>query len=80
MKIKKDKFIITDEELEEVYKSLNKAITAMSISIKELGWHFGRVAKTLKDDKFYKAIYKANEYIKEHNKLRREIISKKIIE
>jgi hypothetical protein len=62
MKIKKDKFIMTDEELEEFYKSLNKAITAISISIGELGWHFGRVAKILRDDKFYKVICEANKY------------------
>lgn len=66
MKIKKDKFIIIDEEPEGFYEDLNKGITAMSISIKELGFHFGRVTKILKDDKFYKAICKANKYVKEH--------------
>ena len=69
MKIKENKFNIATEELEGFYEDLNKGITAISISIKELGFHFGRVAKIFKNDKFYKAICEANKYIKKHDKL-----------
>ncbi|GAI92239.1 unnamed protein product, partial [marine sediment metagenome] len=59
--------LIPKGEWERFSKSLNKAAIAMSKSVGELGDAFGRVAKALKDDKFYKAICEANKYIKEHN-------------
>ena len=58
---------MTIVEWERLHKDLNKAIATYSISIRELGYVFGRMAKILKDDKFYKAICKANKYIEEHS-------------
>ena len=65
--IPKDKFFMTEKEWKRFHKSLNKAVAAISMSVGELGNAFGRVAKILRDDKFYKAICKANKYIKEHS-------------
>lgn len=64
--IPKDKFFMTDEEWEGFHKSLEKAVAACSKSIGELGNAFERVARILKDDKFYKAICKANKYIEKY--------------
>jgi len=67
MRLKTDYYILIPKgEWERFSESLNKAVAAVSISIKELGNAFGRAAKILKDDKFYNAIREANEYIEEH--------------
>jgi hypothetical protein len=68
--VPKDKFFMTKAEWKRFHKNLNKAVATVSISVKELGNAFGRVAKILKDDKFYKAICKANKYIKEQEKIK----------
>ena len=68
--IPKDKFFMTNEEWERFHKNLNKAVAACSVSIRELGNAFGRVAKVLRDDKFYKAISEANKYIEEQKKIK----------
>lgn len=71
MKSKIDYYILIPKgEWERFSKSLNKAAIAISKSIGELGNTFGRVAKVLKDDKFYKAICKANKYIEEKERLK----------
>ena len=57
-----------DEIALEGFINLNKAAKACSKAVKEVGDAFGRVAKILRDDKFYKAVYEANEYIKEQEK------------
>jgi len=62
--------LIPKGEWERFSKSLNKAVAAMSMSVKELGDAFGKVAKMLKDDKFYKAICDVNKYIEEHKRLK----------
>ena len=62
--------LIPKGEWERASEILNKAGAAMSMSVKELGDAFGRVAKILRDDKFYKAICEANKYIKEHERLK----------
>lgn len=70
MKSKIDYYILIPKgEWERLSESLNKAVAAMSMSVKELGNAFGRAAKILKDDKFYKAICKANRYIEEQRKI-----------
>jgi len=54
---------------EKIYKMrINKAVIVISMSIKELGNAFGKVAKILRDDKFYKAICEANKYIGKNNR------------
>jgi len=68
---KEDKYFMSMAEWERFYKNLNKVITVSLKSIKELGDAFGRVAKILKDDKFYEAICKADKYIEEQERLRR---------
>lgn len=71
MKSKIDYYILIPKgEWERFSKSLSKAVAAMSMSVKELGNAFGRVAKILKDDKFYKVICKANKYIEEQERLK----------
>jgi len=62
--------LIPKGEWERVSESLNKAVAAVSMSIRELGNAFGRMAKVLKNDKFYKAIREANKYIEEHKRLK----------
>jgi len=62
--------LISKGEWERVSESLNKAVAAVSMSIRELGNAFGRMAKVLKNDKFYKAIREANKYIEEHKRLK----------
>jgi len=62
--------LIPKGEWERFSKSLNKAVAAMSMSVGELGNAFGRVAKILKNDKFYKTICEANKYIEEHKRLK----------
>ena len=62
--------LIPKGEWERFHERLNKVVAAMSMSVKELGDAFGRVARILRDDKFYKAICKANEYIKEQKRLK----------
>ena len=70
MRLKTDYYILIPKgEWERFSKSLNKAVVAMSMSVGELGKAFGRVAKILRDDKFYKAICEANKYIEKNNKL-----------
>lgn len=59
---------MTFAEWERFYKNLNKAVIAYSISIKDLGKAFGKVAKMLRNDKFYNAILEANKYIEKHKK------------
>lgn len=67
MKLKTDYYILIPKgEWERFYESLNEATTICSISIRELGDAFGRIARILKDDRFYKAICKANKYVEEH--------------
>lgn len=61
--------LIPKGEWERFHKSLNKAVAALSMGVKELGEAFGKMAKILRDDKFYKAICKANKYIEEHEKI-----------
>ena len=61
---------MTEKECERFHKNLNKTVAAISMSVGELGNAFGRVAKILRDDKFYKAICKANKYIEEKDKLK----------
>ncbi len=61
---------MTEKEWEKFHKSLNKTIAAISMSIGELGNAFGRVAKILRDDKFYRAVCEANKYIEEHEKVK----------
>jgi len=71
MRLKTDYYILIPKgEWERFSKSLNKAIAAMSMSVKELGNAFGRVAKMLRNDNFYKAVCKANKYIKEQERLK----------
>ena len=71
MKSKIDYYILIPKgEWERFHKSLNKAVAAMSMSVKLLGNAFNGVAKILRDDKFYKAICKANKYIEEHKRLK----------
>lgn len=72
MRLKTDYYILIPKgEWERFSESLNKAVVAVSMSVKELGDAFGRVAKILRDDKFYKAICKANKYIEEQERLKR---------
>ena len=69
MKLKTDYYILIPKgEWERFSGSLNKAIVACSKSVKELGDAFGRVAKILRNDKFYKAICEANKYIEEKSR------------
>ena len=71
MKSKIDYYILIPKgESERFYKSLDKAVTVCSMSIEELGNAFGRMAKILRDDKFYNAICEANKYIKEQEKIK----------
>ena len=71
MKLKTDYYILIPKgEWERFSKSLNKAVAAVSMSVRELGNAFGRMAKALKNDKFYKAIREANKYIEEHKRLK----------
>jgi len=70
MKSKKDKLFMTIAEWERFHKDLNTAVATFSISIRELGYVFGRVAKILKNDKFYKAVCEANKYIEEQKKIK----------
>ena len=63
--------LIPKGEWERFHKSLNKAVAAVSMSVGELGNAFGRVAKILRDDKFYKAICEANKYIEEQERLKK---------
>lgn len=58
--------LIPKGEWERFHEKLNKAVAAVSMSIRELGNAFGRVAKILRDDKFYKVVCEANKYIEEH--------------
>ena len=62
--------LIPKGEWERFHKSLDKAVAAVSMSVRELGNAFGRVAKILRDDKFYKAICEANKYIEEQERLK----------
>jgi len=72
MRSKIDYYILIPKgEWERFSKNLNKAVVAISMSVKELGDAFGRAAKILRDDKFYKAICEANKYIKERKKIKR---------
>ena len=66
----KDKFFMTEKEWERFHKNLNKAVAAVSMSVGELGNAFGRAAKILKNDKFYKAMCEANKYIEKHKRLK----------
>jgi len=66
----KSKIGYTKVEWEEFHKSLNKAVTVLSMRVKELGDAFAEVAKILRDDKFYKAICEANEYIEGQEKIK----------
>ena len=66
----KDKFFMTEKEWERFHKNLNKAVAAVSMSVGELGNAFRRVAKILRNDKFYKAMCEANKYIEEHKRLK----------
>ena len=68
--IPKDRFFMTKAEWKRFHKKLDRAVAALSISIKGIGSAFGRVAKILRDDKFYKAICEANEYIEEKRKIK----------
>ena len=61
---------MTEKEWERFHKNLNKTVAVISMSVRELENAFGRVAKILRDDKFYKAICKANKYIEEKERLR----------
>jgi len=72
VKLKTNYYILIPRgEWERFSESLNKAVAAMSMSVKELGNAFGRAAKILRDDKFYKAVCKANKYIEEQERLKR---------
>jgi len=71
--IPKDKFFMTNEEWEGFYKNLNKAFAVCSKSISEIGNAFGKVAKILKDDKFYNAVCEANKYVEEQRKINEKI-------
>lgn len=72
MRSKIDYYILIPKgEWERFSKSLNKAVAAMSMGVKELGNAFGRAAKILRDDKFYNAVCKANKYIEEQERLKR---------
>ena len=63
MRLEIDYYILIPKgEWERFHKSLNKAVAAVSMSVGELGNAFGRVAKILRDDKFYKAVCETNEY------------------
>ena len=71
MKSKVDYYILIPKgEFERFSESLNKAVVACSVSIRGLGDAFGRVAKILRDDKFYKAISEANKYIKGQGRIK----------
>jgi len=71
MRLKVDYYILIPKgEWERFYKSLNKAVAALSVSVKELGDAFGRMARILRDDKFYKAICETNKYIEEKERLK----------
>ena len=62
--------LISKGEWERVSESLNKAVAAMSISVKELAEEWLRNALILRNDKFYKAICKANKYMEEQERLK----------
>lgn len=71
MKLKTDYYILIPKgEWERFSESLNKAVVATLMSVEELGNAFGRAAKILRNDKFYKAIRKANKYIEEQERLK----------
>ncbi len=61
---------MTEKERERFHKSLNKTVAAISMNVGELGNAFGRVAKILRNDKFYKVVCEANEYIEEKRKIK----------
>ena len=61
--------LIPKGEWERFHERLNKAVAAMSMNVEELGDAFGKVAKILRDDKFYKAVCEVNKYIEKNNKL-----------
>ena len=71
MKSKIDYYILIPKgEWERISGSLNKAIAAVSMSVGDPRNAFGRKAKMLRGDKFYKAIREANRYIEEHKRLK----------